>query len=110
MHSSMLRSFGTIHIKGNPHLNIPLSALQQQEPANLNFLECKLTSSVYLFSFPAFNISSASCLLEISFIFLEIACISVLKGTVSVIKLVVMLKEKSTADLLSVVFLSLSGY
>lgn len=72
---------------------------------------CKLASRVCLLSFPFFNIYSASCLLEISFIFLEIACIGVLKGTVSTIKFLSRcLRERSTADLLPVVFVAFSSY
>lgn len=78
---------------------------------NLKFLMCKLASRVCLLSFPFFNIYSASCLLEISFIFLEIACIGVLKGTVSTIKFLSRcLRERSTADLLPVVFVAFSSY
>lgn len=72
---------------------------------------CNLASRVCLLSFPIFNIYCASCLLEISFIFLEIGSIGILKGTVSMIKFLSWcLREKSTADLLPVVFVAFSSY
>ena len=78
---------------------------------NLNFLRCKLASRECLLSFPVFNIYSARPLLEISFIFLEIACIGLLKGTVFMtIFLSWHSREKSTADLLPVVTVEFSSH